>query len=291
MVTRIAQEKTTIANDIRIRYLDWEGSDPPIILLHNNRGAADPWRRFVATTELPNRFIAPDQRGCGATDKPATGYSVWDLAADVAALIEMLGSKAVPIVGCAIGGSIGLAVAANYPAYVSALVMLDSGFPIFEEIIHRSVSVLRATPHEFKTKKEAKQFVRTLPDSLGYSWSPIWEEYFEWTFQRLDDGQWAFKYDQNAMLQATAHLSDDLWPDAQRVQCPVLVAVAGESGIISVEDAQRLAQAIPRGSFMELPGIRHLVILEGDLGPVEAVVREYLQKAGAIPRGALGYNV
>ncbi len=278
------KDSFTKANGIRIRYLGWQGHDPAIVLLHNNRGAADPWGRFVEVSELPNRFIAPDERGCGASDKPATGYSVWDLAADVAALIDALKLGKVPIVGCAIGGSIGLAVAANYPDKVSALVMLDSGFPITQDIIDRSVSVLKATPHEFPSKAEAQAYVRTLPASLGYSWSPIWEEYFDWTFHELPDGRWAFKYDQDAMIQATSHLSDDLWNDARKVKCPVLVSVAGESGIISTDGAQKLSQTIPTAKFKVLEGIHHLVLLEGDQRPVERIVREYLESVGALKR-------
>jgi pimeloyl-ACP methyl ester carboxylesterase len=253
--------------------------------LHNNRGVADPWQRFVDVAEMPNRFVAPDQRGCGATDKPEKGYSVWDLAADVAGFINTLGLTSVPIIGCAIGGSIGLAMAANYPDKVSALFMLDSGFPINQEIIDRSVSVLRAMPHDFSNKGEAKQFGRTLPDSLGYSWSPVWEQYFEWTSRELPDGRWGFRFDKEAMIQATSRLSDDLWSDARKVQCPVAVAVAGRSGIISLDGARRLAETIPHGTFMKPEGIRHLVFLEleDDLREMAQLVREYLQGVGAIP--------
>jgi pimeloyl-ACP methyl ester carboxylesterase len=161
------RERFATANGIRIGYLDWDGTDPPVLLLHNNRGVADPWQRFIDVAEMPNRFIAPDQRDCGATDKPDTGYSVWSLAGDVAGLIDALGLTRVPIIGCAIGGSIGLAVAANYPEKVSALVMLDSGLPINQEIIDRSVSVLRAMPHRFSSKDRQSSSCARFPALLA----------------------------------------------------------------------------------------------------------------------------
>lgn len=282
MPERQPREAQVEANGIRIRYLDWEGSSPPIVLLHNNRGVADPWQRFVAVSPLTNRFVAPDQRGCGTTDKPPTGYSVWDLAADVAGLIEALGLGKVPVVGCAIGGSIGLALAARRPDLVSALVMLDSGFPISPEIIERSVTILKYVPQTFDSRREARIFARALPSSLGYNWTPIFDQYFDWTFRDEPDGRCSFRYDKQAMLQATGHLADDLWEDAARVECPVLVSVAGESGIIAEDGARKLAEVIPQGSFLALEGTRHLVFLEEDLRPVEKITREYLERVGAL---------
>lgn len=282
MGLRNPQEKFVRANGIRIRYLDWPGDNPPILLLHNNRGAADPWRRYVEISPLSNRYIAPDQRGCGSTDKPLTGYGVWDLAADVAALIDTLNLGRISIVGCAIGGSIGLAVAANYPEKVSALAILDSGFPIRQEVIDRSVATLRAMQHEFESKDAAKTFVRSLPDSLGYTWSPVWEDYFEWTFHEIDDGRWAFRFDKQAMIQATSHLTDNLWDDVHKIQCPVLVTVASENGIITDEDGRALADAIPVSRYKYLDGTGHLVFLEGDLKPIEKMVRDFLKDTGAL---------
>lgn len=264
------------ANGIRIRYHDWPGEDPPVLLLHNNRGASDAWTRFADLTTLPNRLIAPDQRGCAESDKPATGYTYWDFAADVAGLIDALDLGRVRIVGCAIGAGIGLCAAATYPDKVEALVMLDSSFPIKQEVVDWGVNLLLTQiPQDFPNKAAAMAFVRTLPDQLGYAWSPIWEQYFEWTFRELPDGRWAFKYDKNAMLQANAHISDDLWPDVAKVNVPVLVAVGGDSKIILDSDARELAERLPKGEFMVLEAAHHIVILEGDLRPIDDVITSY----------------
>ena len=281
---RQAEEKFIRANGIQIRYLDWSGESPPILLLHNNRGVADPWKRLVDVTRLSNRFIAPDQRGCGATDKPLVGYSVWDLARDVAGLIDAMELGPVALVGCALGSSIGLAVAANYPEKVSALVMLDSGFPIAQSVIDRSVGVLTAMPHEFASRTEAMAFVRTLPSSLGYSWSPIWEDYFDWTFKELTDGRWAFKFGKEAMLQATGHLADDLWLDAGRVVCPVFVGISSADDIVSAEGGRKLAQVIKNSTFKLLDDVHHLPFLEQDMYPIERLIREYLERVGFLSR-------
>jgi pimeloyl-ACP methyl ester carboxylesterase len=281
-VTRTSRERFITAGDLAVRLLEWDGDEPPIMLLHNNRGAADPWQWFVEVSPLTNRFVAPDQRGCGSTSKPPTGYSVWELAADVEATMTELGIERAPIIGCALGASIGLALAAKRSDLVSALVMLDSGFPIDPAIVKRSVATLRGVPQQFESRAEAEDYVRTLPDSLGYSWSRRWREYFEQTFTELPSGQWRFKYDKDAMVEATSHLDDDLWEDAARVECPVLVAVAEASGIVSTDGAARLAEAIPNSQYMVLDGMQHLVFLEDDVSRAERVARDYLVSVGAI---------
>jgi pimeloyl-ACP methyl ester carboxylesterase len=164
--------------------------------------------------------------------------------------------------------------------------MLDSGFPIVPEIIERSVTVLKYVPQTFDSRKEARIFAKILPASLGYSWTPLFDDYFNWTFKDEPDGRCSFRYDKQAMLQATSHLSDDLWEDAAKVQCPVLVSVAGESGIIADDGARKLAEVIPQGEFLALEGTRHLVFLEEDLRPVEKITREYLQKIGVLGTAA-----
>lgn len=263
------------ANGIRLRYHDWPGAEPAVLLLHNNRGASDAWTRFADITTLRNRLIAPDQRGCAESDKPVTGYSYWDFAADVAGLIDTLNLGRVRIVGCAVGASIGLCVAANYPDKVEALVMLDSTFPVKQQVIDWGVGLLKTIPQDFPSKEEALAYVRTLPHQLGYGWSPIWEQYFEWTFRELPDGRWAFKYDKDAMIQANTRMGDDLWPDVAKVKSPVLVAVGGHSGIVADSDARELADRLPKGEFTVLENMHHIVLLEGDLRPIDEVVTRY----------------
>jgi 2-(acetamidomethylene)succinate hydrolase len=265
----------TKANGIRIRYHQWPGEEPTVLLLHNNRGASDAWTRFADISTLPNRLVAPDQRGCAESDKPATGYTYWDFAADVAGLIDDLDLGRVRVVGCALGAGIGLCLAANHPDKVEALVMLESSFPVSQEIVEWGVGLLKTIPQDFPSKAEAMAFVRTLPHQLGYSWSPVWEEYFGWTFRQLPEGRWAFKYDKAAMLQANSHTIDDLWPEVAKVTAPVLVAVGGASGFMKDSDARELAERLPNGEFTVLENMHHIPILEGDLRPIDEVVARF----------------
>src|SRR5262245_66460291 len=58
---------------------------------------------------------AVDLRGVGQSDRPREGYSIPELADDVAALCALLGITQPVVVGHSLGGMIGVALAARYP--------------------------------------------------------------------------------------------------------------------------------------------------------------------------------
>lgn len=72
------------------------------------------------------RFIVPDLRGAGGSDKPATGYTLSRYAADVLAIIEKETSGKSLVVGHSMGGQIAQLVAATAPSRVSGLALLCS---------------------------------------------------------------------------------------------------------------------------------------------------------------------
>ena len=74
-------------------------------------------------------MIAPDLRGFGDTAKPETGYDKKTMAQDVHALGSSLGIEKAGIVGHDIGLMVAYAYAAQYPAEVDRLALLDAFIP------------------------------------------------------------------------------------------------------------------------------------------------------------------
>jgi haloacetate dehalogenase len=64
---------TVHANGIRQHYLD-AGHRPPVVLLHGFPETHYAWRHQIPALATRYRVIAPDLRGYGETDKPASGY-------------------------------------------------------------------------------------------------------------------------------------------------------------------------------------------------------------------------
>ncbi len=74
-----------------------------------------------------NAVTALDLRGVGSSDAPADGYSIPELADDLAALCAAVGIEKPVVVGHSLGGMIAVELGGRYPALPSALVLVDPG--------------------------------------------------------------------------------------------------------------------------------------------------------------------
>jgi pimeloyl-ACP methyl ester carboxylesterase len=70
---------------------------------------------------------ALDLRGVGRSDSPPDGYSIPELADDVAALCAEVGIEKPVVVGHSLGGMLAVDLAARYPSLARALVLVDPG--------------------------------------------------------------------------------------------------------------------------------------------------------------------
>ncbi|MGH9839795.1 MAG: alpha/beta fold hydrolase, partial [Blastocatellia bacterium] len=79
-------------NGIRLHYLDHNGGQPALVFLPGLTANARAFDSVIAAGPSPQfRVLALDLRGRGLSDKPATGYSIAEHAADVIALLDALG--------------------------------------------------------------------------------------------------------------------------------------------------------------------------------------------------------
>ncbi|HYK83160.1 MAG TPA: alpha/beta hydrolase [Gemmatimonadales bacterium] len=110
----------------RIRYVD-VGRGPAVVLVHGLAASLYSWRNQLGPLAAAGfRVVAFDNRGCGASDKPAHGY---DNAADARLLVALMDSLGIPdavLVGHSMGGAIGAEVALALPARVRGLVLIGS---------------------------------------------------------------------------------------------------------------------------------------------------------------------
>jgi pimeloyl-ACP methyl ester carboxylesterase len=73
--------------------------------------------------------IAPDLRGAGNSERPQGGYDKKTMGQDIRELVHQLGFNEVSIVGHDIGLMVAYAYAAQYPAEVSKVVLMDAFLP------------------------------------------------------------------------------------------------------------------------------------------------------------------
>jgi pimeloyl-ACP methyl ester carboxylesterase len=132
--TAAAQEPPAIesrfaeVNGIRLHYLA-AGSGDPVILLHGYAQTSHMWRPLIAELAKTHLVIAPDLRGFGDSDKPATGYDKATMAEDIHALSASLGLERVGVAGHDIGLMVAYAYAAQHPAEVDRIALMDAFLP------------------------------------------------------------------------------------------------------------------------------------------------------------------
>ena len=116
-------------NGLRMHYLQAGKAGSPVILLHGYAQNSHMWRPLMTELGKTHRVIAPDLRGFGDTTKAETGYDKKTMAQDVHALARLLGIDKAGIVGHDIGLMVAYAYAAQYPAEVDRIALLDAFIP------------------------------------------------------------------------------------------------------------------------------------------------------------------
>jgi pimeloyl-ACP methyl ester carboxylesterase len=113
---------------VKLHYLI-AGHGPPVILLHGYAETSLMWRPIMPA--LADRFtvIAPDLPGIGDSGIPANGLDMKTAAIRIHALARSLGVEKSEVVGHDIGLMVAYAYAAQFPAEVTKLVVMDAFLP------------------------------------------------------------------------------------------------------------------------------------------------------------------
>jgi pimeloyl-ACP methyl ester carboxylesterase len=115
-------------NGAQLHYLA-AGVGDPVILLHGYAQTSHMWRPLIVQLAKSHTVIAPDLRGFGQSSKPDGGYDKKTMAQDIHALAASLGYRSVRLVGHDIGLMVAYAYAAQHPAGVDRIVLMDAFLP------------------------------------------------------------------------------------------------------------------------------------------------------------------
>jgi pimeloyl-ACP methyl ester carboxylesterase len=97
---------------------------PPLLLVHGWPQSWWSWRHVIPTLAERFRVIAPDLRGHGWSEAPATGYEKEQLASDMLALLDALAIERATWVGHDWGGWTGFLAALRAPQRIERMLAL-----------------------------------------------------------------------------------------------------------------------------------------------------------------------
>ena len=121
-----ARDGFAMANGVRLHYVDWGGSGPPVLFLTGLGDSADTFDSLA--TRFTDRFHVwgLTRRGQGRSDQPDSGYDPRTLADDIRAFMDEIGIERATLIGFSVAGSEMTRFAAFYPSRVDRLVYLDA---------------------------------------------------------------------------------------------------------------------------------------------------------------------
>jgi pimeloyl-ACP methyl ester carboxylesterase len=128
-----AADETIVARSaeidgVKLHYMI-AGHGTPLILLHGYAETSRMWRPIIPALAKRFTVIAPDLPGIGDSDVPAEGLDMKSAAIRIHDLAKLLGVQKVEVVGHDIGLMVAYAYAAQFPAEVTKLVLMDAFLP------------------------------------------------------------------------------------------------------------------------------------------------------------------
>jgi len=258
-------------NGIRLHYLDHRSDGPTLLLMPGLTANAHAFDGLVSAGLVPAvRLLALDLRGRGLSDKPASGYTLADHAADVIGLLDRLELDRVMLGGHSYGGLLGLYLAAHHPDRVARLVVIDAAaemHPDTRQLIQPAIDRLGKPVASWETYLAA---VKVMPFFYHW-WDPAIESYFRADVETLPDGRVVSRSSPAAITEAVEHVLAEKWLEKLPLitQPTLLLNATGSYGLpgapplLPPEQAQATVAALPRGRYCAVPG-NHMTMLYGE---------------------------
>jgi pimeloyl-ACP methyl ester carboxylesterase len=235
------------------RQLDYHsvGSGPALVLLHAFPFDSRMWHQTAAALASQRRVITPDMRGFGLSDLGSGGFSIADLADDLAALLDGLKLPAATVGGMSMGGYVALAFARRHRDRLKSLILADTkaaaDTPEARQGREAAISLV-------EKQGVAALLEKQIPRLLSASASEgLRSEVRGLGAQPAD-----------TVIAAIRALRDrpDRTAELPEIAVPALVVVGSQDALSPPAEVHAMAAAMPNARVVEIPGAGHLSNLE-----------------------------
>ncbi|MGH3402554.1 MAG: alpha/beta fold hydrolase [Streptosporangiaceae bacterium] len=260
-------------NGIRLAY-ERAGRGEPVLLIMGQAAGGNVWSMYQvpALTAAGYEVISFDNRGMPPSDVPPVGYSLADMVADTAGLIEALDLAPCRVVGTSLGAYIATELAVSRPDMVTCCVLM--AMRARADVLRRALSAGEKTltrdgvrlPPNYDAAISVLQMFSpvTLNDDEAIS---MWLDIYEMSGGRraAADGQ------------AALDLLSDRRDVLGAVPVPCRVIAFSDDLMCPTHLVVEVAEAIPDCDYIEIKSCGHLGYLERP-DEVNAAIIEFLDK-------------
>ncbi len=270
-------------NGVSLAVRDWPGKGPTLLCIHGLTANHTSWESLADVLTPAYRLIAYDLRGRGESDKPSKGYSLEIHAKDLGALLDHFDLPSAILMGHSLGAAIALYFAAHFPRRVRKLILVDGGIDVRAEILDSLAPAISRLGVEFPSMDAFLQLLQSLPMFAG-RWNDYLERYFRYDVEGLPGGAVRSKVAKHAIEEELANLARErLWVYHHQVRCPTLILRAPDGlltetdCLMTQEEAEALASAIPKSKLAVVPDTNHYTILLGTNPKTRRAIRGFLK--------------
>lgn len=259
------------ANGIRQHGIEWaQGEGGHLVLMLHGVGC-NCWTWEPLGTRLAARFgdrvriVALDHRGCGDSERPASGYSPAECAVDVLAAADALGGGPPTLIGHSRGGWMTAYIASHYPRMIRQVVLVDPARMTWRSMdaVEEFYDRVRDAIGPFDSWDAAIEAAKKSdPDAV---WSPARIRTLRFGL-REEAGRIVGKLPPRVIDELrSARLDDVVGPRLKDVVVPALVLVAKKSNSLRQADKLAYVSGIPHSEVRKFDTSHHMHIDAPDL--------------------------
>ncbi len=250
---------------------DEEGRGAPLLLIMGLGWPSQMWYRSRPVLREKYRTIAVDNRGVGRSEAPPGPYSITQMAADAAAVLNAARVNTAHIFGVSMGGMIAQEIALQYPKKVRSLILgcTAAGGPQVVRPEPEALQVLATrgqdpeqfakaiSPFIYDSGTPAERIERIEEDTaVRRKWYPPADAYF-------------------AQLQAI--MTWEAYSRLGLIAAPTLVIHGENDRLVPPENAKLIAARVPGAKLAMIPRASHIFITD----QTEAAHKAILEFLGA----------
>jgi pimeloyl-ACP methyl ester carboxylesterase len=240
-------------NDINM-YYEIHGDGFPLFMIQGLGGGSEIWA--PATVDLLSKHfkvILFDNRGSGRTDKPEIAYSIDMFAADTAGLMDALNIEKGHVLGISMGGMVAQGLALNFPERVETLILCSTNCG-FSKSVLPSPEILKIMMVD-RGELTAEELLRS---QIPFGWTNEFvksnPEFIEDEIQRIILNPTPEFSRDRQLLAASKY---NTYRKLKKIAIPTLILQGKEDVLTPPENAEILAQNIPRSKLIMLDDSSH----------------------------------
>jgi 3-oxoadipate enol-lactonase len=257
MATR---EFATSKDGLKIRY-EVRGAGAPLALIMGFSGSGRAWsERFLGLIDKRFRTFVIDNRGTGESDKPDRPWTLADMAADAAAVLEHAGVARSHVYGISMGGMIAQEYALTYPARVNGLVLGCTNCGASHSIPAKPEDVAKLVPQPGMSPVEQARMAFSAACGKAFLGSTEGQAFIE--NQLVELAQYPATPMHTYQRQMEAITGFDTFARLGEIKSPTLVIHGDDDAIVPVANAEVLHGAIAGSKVHILSGAGHMFFWE-----------------------------